>query len=116
MATVPYTMQPTTLGAAAAVVVTCPANQYLTTKKVTLTNQTGSPVAATLYKVPSGGVPSASNLLLSGLVIPANTVNGGIKELYEAENQILYAGDTLQAFAGSAGALNLNISGILQTT
>lgn len=116
MATVPYTMQPATLPVAAAVLVTCPANQYLTTKKVTITNPTASPVALTLYKVPSGQAPGAANLLVSGLVIPANTVNGGIKELYEVENQILYAGDTLQGLAGSAGALILNVSGILQTT
>lgn len=116
MATVPYTMEPATLTAAAATYVTCPANQYLTTKKVTVTNTSASSVTFSLYKVPSGGTAGTGNLLISGLVIPANSVNGGVKEIYEAENQILQAGDTLQALAGTASVLNLNVSGILQTT
>jgi hypothetical protein len=116
MATVPYTLEPVQLPAAVASQVTCGANQYLTTKKVTCTNTTASPIAVTIYKVPSGGSPGATNILVGGMVIPANTVNGGIKEIFEAENQILYPGDSLQAFAGTAAAVNLNVSGILQTT
>lgn len=116
MATQPYTLEPLQLAASVAAVLTCPVNQYLTTKKVTLTNTSASPVAITLYKVASGGSPTTANLLISGLVIPANTSNGGVKEIYEAENQTLLAGDSLQAFAGTAAVINLNISGILQTT
>jgi hypothetical protein len=116
MATIPYTMQPAVLTVAAVAYVTTPANQYLTTKKVTVTNTSASPVSLTIYKVPSGGTAGVGNLLLSGFVIPATSVNGGVREIYEAENQIFYAGDTLQAFAGTAAVVNLNVSGILQTT
>lgn len=116
MATVPFTIEPAVLTAAAAVYVTCPLNNYLTTKKVTLTNQSSAAVAVTIYKVPSGGVPLIGNALVLGLVVPPSTVNGGIKEIYEAENQILLQGDTLQAFAATAGVMNFNLSGIQQTT
>jgi len=115
MATVPYTMQPATLTTSTATYVTCPSNQYLTTKKVTLTNTTASAATATFYKVPSGGTAGTANQIIGAVTIPANTVNGGVKEIYELENQILQAGDTIQALAGTA-SLNLNVSGILQTT
>lgn len=115
MATIPYIMQPATLTATAAAYVTCPQNQILTTKKVTVTNTSANAVTLTLYKVPSGSTPGTGNLLIGALTIPANTVNGGVKELYEAENQMLQPGDTLQALAGTAGVLNLNVSGLTQT-
>jgi hypothetical protein len=116
MATIPYTLEPIQLAAAVAVVLTCPPNQYFTSKKVTVTNTSASPVAVTFYKVPSAGTPVTANLLLGALVVPGSGTNGGVKEIYELENQILYAGDTLQAFAGSAATVNLNVSGIMQTT
>jgi hypothetical protein len=116
MATIPYTLETAVLTAGVLAYVTAPVATYLTTKKVTVTNTTGAPVTFTLYKVSAAGAPSAANLLVGALTIPANTVNGGVKEIYEAENQILYPGDTLQAFASAAASLNLNVSGILQTT
>ena len=116
MATIPYTLEPAVLTAAVLAYVTAPVNTYLTTKKVTVTNTTAASVTLTIYKVPAAGTPIAGNLLVGALVIPGNTVNGGVKEVYEAENQILYPGDTLQAFASAAASLNLNVSGILQTT
>jgi hypothetical protein len=116
MATIPYSIGPVSLTAAAAVYAAAPASNYLTTKKVTVTNISAAAVTFTLYKVPSGGAPLPANLLVTALTIPANTVNGGVKEIYEAENQILNPGDTLQAFAGTAAVLNLSIAGILQTT
>jgi hypothetical protein len=116
MATVPYVMEPAVIPTAAAALVTCPANQYLITKKVVCSNSTAAAVSLTVYRVPSGGAASAANVIFTGLTIPANTVNGGAKELYELENQILNAGDTLQAFAGTASALVFSCSGILQTT
>lgn len=116
MATTPYTLETTQLGATAGQVLLCPANQYLTTKKVTVTNTTTNPVTITVYKVASGGTPSSSNLLVNGLTIPGSGTNGGVKEIYEVENQTLLAGDSLYAMAGTAAVLNLNVSGILQTT
>ncbi len=109
-------MQAAVLTASVATYVTTPANQYFTSKKVTVSNTSASAVTLTIYKVPSGGTAGSGNLLVGGLTIPANTVNGGVKEIYEAENQIFYQGDTLQAFAGTAAVLNLNVSGIMQTT
>jgi hypothetical protein len=116
MATVPYTMQPAVLTGAVATYVTTPVNQYFTSKKVTVSNTSASAVTLTIYKVPSGGTAGVTNLLIGALTIPGNTVNGGVKEIYEAENQIFQAGDTLQALAGTAAVLNLNVSGIMQTT
>jgi hypothetical protein len=100
---------------AAATYLTAGASTYATTKKVTVTNVTANAVTLTLYKVPNAGTAGATNTLVSAMVIPPNTVNGGVKEIYEAENQTLAPGDTLQALAGTAAALNLNISGIQQT-
>jgi hypothetical protein len=96
--------------------VTAPGGNYLTTKKVTITNVTAAAVTLTCNKVPSGGSAGAGNVVVSAMTIPANTVNGGIKEIYELENQILAPGDALQFSAGTAAALNLSVAGICQTT
>lgn len=115
MATYTYAIATAALTAVAATYATSPANSTLTLKKVTVTNTSGVAVNVTLYKVPSAGAAGTSNLLASGLTIPPNTVNGGVKEIFEAENQTLLAGETLQALAGTAGVLNLNLAGIIQT-
>lgn len=115
MATSPYKLDPTQL-ATSLVALVSSSSMYLTTKKVTVTNVTSSAVTLTVNKVPNGGSAGSTNVLVSALSIPPNTINGGVKEIYELENQILAPGDALQFQAGTASALNLSVAGILQTT
>ena len=115
MATAPFTQQSQQLPNAAAPVLTSPVGFYTTTKKVTVTNTDTAAIPVTIYKVPSGGSADDTTLLVDAKNVPPNTINGGVLELYEVENQTLNPGDALWAFAGTAAKVNLNISGIQQT-
>ncbi|MFZ0591498.1 MAG: hypothetical protein WAM39_13620 [Bryobacteraceae bacterium] len=116
MATSPITVQSTQLTTSAATVLTSPAGFWTTTKKVTASNVSSSAVTVTVYKVASGGSAGSTNTLIYQKTIPPNSINGGVVELYEAENQTLAPGDTLQALCSAATSLNINISAIEQTT
>ena|SRR6185312_1712785 len=115
MATQPFTIQSIQLATAEAAVLTSPSGFYTTTKKVTVTNVTASATTLTMHKVPSGGTPVDTNMIIDALNVPPNTIAGGSLEIFVAENLTLNPGDTLQAKAGTATAININISGIQQT-
>lgn len=77
-------------------------------KKVTFTNVTGSPVTLSVNRVPFGGSPSTSNLVMDSVSIPsvgqtyiANELNG----------LTLGLGDSLYMVAGSASAIVVTASG-----
>lgn len=92
---------------------TTPANSTVVLKKLTLTNTTATAVAVTIYLVNSGGTADAAHTVTYQKVIPPNNVAGGVIEVYEAENHVLLAGDTLQAKADTAAAVTLIASGQL---
>ena len=115
MATQPFTIQSIQLATAEAAVLTSPSGFYTTTKKVTVANVTTSAATLTMHKVPSGGTPDATNMIIDALNVPPNTIAGGALEIFVAENLTLNPGDTLQTKAGTATAININISGIQQT-
>lgn len=116
MASVPFTVEPAQLTTSPVAYLTAGNGFFPTTKKVTLTNITASVVTCTVYKVPSGDTPGSTNILLDAVNVPPNTVAGGLLELYGVENQTLQPGDALYFEANAATSLNLNISGIQQTT
>lgn len=71
---------------------------------IDIANTTGGALSISLYLVPVGGTPSASNMLLPAVSIAANTA------LQWKGEQVLNAGDFIQAI-GSATGLTMNISG-----
>lgn len=77
-------------------------------KKATVCNTTASAATVTVYLVPSGGSPAAANTIVSARPVAA----GQTLELYEVENQVLEAGDTLQALASAGTAITLAVSGV----
>jgi len=86
---------------------TTPANTITTISACTLTNTTGAAVIATMHLVPSGGTPTAANMVLSSRTIAANeSYNVG-----SAIGQTLAAGGTIQALAGAAASITLVASG-----
>ena len=115
MATAPFTVQSTQLDITEAAILTSQTGFYTTTKKVTVTNVTTSAATLTMHKVASGDTPADTNMIIDAMNIPPNTIAGGVLEIFVAENQTLNPGDTLQAKAGTAASLNINISGIQQT-
>ena len=67
-------------------------------------NVTGTPDSITLYFVPDGGSPGATNLLISALAVPAND----IVVIFNEENRgLLQPGMTLRALCGTNDAVNL---------
>lgn len=73
---------------------TTPANTKAAIKSAALTNTTGGAAVCTVYLVPSGGTPGASNTFISARSVAPN-------ETYtcpELINQVLEAGGTIQAF------------------
>lgn len=73
-------------------------------KDIDICNTTAGGLTFTLYLVPSGGSPSASNALFSSLAVAANTT------IQWTGVQVLNAGDTIRVL-GSALGLTVNISG-----
>lgn len=101
-------IQPVQLGVAASVIYTCPAGFKGTPKQCSVTNVNAAARTLTVYRVPSGGSPSASNTIISALTIPPSGVNGGaISIAHLISNQVLAPGDTLQALASAASSLNV---------
>lgn len=94
---------PTTVG----VLYTVPALTRTFVKDIDICNTTANSINATVYLVPSGGTPGASNALISGITIYPPAL-GGIFQW--TGSQILNAGDTIQTL-GSAAGLTINVSG-----
>ena len=82
-----------TLSGVAATYYTVPALTKGVVKNVNVCNSTGGAVNLTLYLVPSGGSPDATNILISARSVAA----GGVDRCPEVVNQVLEAGATLQA-------------------
>lgn len=76
--------------------------------KLTLANPSSTTAyTATLYLVPSGGSPSAANAIVTARPVqPLETW-----DVWSAIGQVLATGDTLQALASTAAALNMFAAG-----
>lgn len=78
-----------------------PTATITTVANLSFTNTSASPVTVTVYNVPGGGSPSVGNELVSAFSIAA----GRTYVPPQAVGLNLSAGSTLQAVAGTAGAI-----------
>jgi len=83
---------------------TVPAKTRTFVKDIDICNTTAATLNAYVYLVASGGSPTTSNLLISGIEVPANGM------FQWTGTQILEIGDTIRV-KGSAVGLTTNISG-----
>lgn len=105
------------LGNVASIVYACqtaPASACLKNGRVRFTNVTGGAVTVTAYTVPPAaaptlGVPSASNMFLNAVSVPANGY-------LDVNLPTLGAGDTFQALASAAASITVSeIGGVIFT-
>jgi hypothetical protein len=111
MQRVPKAITPAQLTTAAAVYYTAPAGTTSTVNNLSLTNTSASPVTVTLYAVPSGGAAGTGNTFLSAFSLAA----GQTYVPPQAIGLQLAPGSTLQALAGTAGAVTL-VGGVYETS
>lgn len=103
--------QPQQLGNAVATIYTMPAlsTAILKNGRVRLTNTDSSPHAVTLYAVPSGGSPSATNMFVSAMSIAANSY-------VDVDVPTLASSDLLEGFADTAAKVSIHeIGGVIYT-
>lgn len=111
MQRIPVPIAAVQLGTSASAVYTAPSGVTATINNLTLTNTTTTPVAVTVYRVPSGGAPSSANMIVCNYGLSAN-------QTYvppAAIGQHLSPGMTLQALAGTASAVTLT-GGVYETS
>lgn len=97
---------PTAVG----IVLTIPSNAKAVIQKLTFTSQEASNTQLmTLYAVPPSDTPGATNTLLYKKPVAP----GPITDVPEMVNQVLPAGYSLQAIAGSGTVTYLNVAIIL---
>lgn len=103
---------PTLLITSAAIIYTVPASpttSLLRNGRVQLTNTSSAAVAATMYAVPSAGTPTVTNEILP-------VVSIGPNQTLPVDLPQMSAGDTVQALAGTAGAINIQaLDGVIQS-
>lgn len=87
---------------------TAPENTRTVIKKLTLTNSSGGPIDISIYLVPASIPAGVANILLSALAVATNTC----REVTEAEGHVLNPGDSIQAFASGAAAVDIMCSGV----
>jgi hypothetical protein len=87
---------------------TVPTSTITTVKDMDIANTTAAALTCLVYFVPSGGSPAAANTVIPNVSIPANTV------VKWSGEQILVAGDFIQAI-GSAAGITITVSGEEQT-
>lgn len=112
MATSPVVLdEGTVLPTSAAAQYTCPANSTVRISAYNLVNYTGTAATYTIHLVESGGSADSSNMIESAVSLGANTS----KQISAAIGQVLVAGDSIQAFSGTATAISQRVSGFLIT-
>lgn len=87
------------------------ANTFTTISAATLNNTSASPVAVSISLVPAGGTQSASNEVVSSLVIPA--AGAAPTQLPGLVGQHLAGAGMLQMKAATAAVITAQISGYL---
>ena len=108
----PAVLQPgVTLTTSAAAIVTGGVNQQTIVKRAVFSNPTGAAVGFTVYRVAAAGsVGTATTIIPS-----RNIAAGGTDLAPELANMVLNAGDTIQALASAATAINAFASGFVAT-
>jgi hypothetical protein len=96
----------TQLTTSAATLYTVPTSTTTTVKTVAIANVTAVDANVTFYLVPSAGTAGATNAILSGVNIPANTTT-----IIDTA-WVIPASAFIQAKASTGSALNVHISGI----
>ena len=111
MTTTPAILCPSTqLGASVATLYASQANGTAIVKRAVFTNTDTVTHKITVYRVPSGGTPGASNILINALAVSA----GQAYVSPELSSMVLIGGDSIQAFADTASKVNAVISGFTQ--
>lgn len=95
-------------GTAETTVYTVPTGKKLHKFEVVMANTTTAEATISLSLVPSGGAAGAENRIIPASKVPANSV-ATIKF-----NQYMEAGEFLSALQGTAGAITLTISGVIE--
>jgi hypothetical protein len=103
MQRIPVVIPAAQITTGAATYYTAPNGTTSTINNLSLTNTSASPVAVTLYRVPSGGAAGASNTILSAFSLAAS-------QSYVPPQAIglhLSQGMTLQALAATGAAVTI---------
>jgi hypothetical protein len=111
MIRVPKAIASAQLTTAAVTYYTAPAGTVGTINNLSFTNTSGSPQAVTMYRVPSGGSPSAANQFSAPYTIP-------VGQTYVPPAAIglqLDAGMTLQVLAAANTAVTI-MGGVYETS
>jgi hypothetical protein len=103
MQRIPVVIQSAQLTTSAATYYTAPSGVTATINNLSFTNTSASPVAVTLYRVPSGGSPSAANSIMSAFSLAA----GQTYVPPQAIGLQLSQGMTLQALAGTGAVVTI---------
>ncbi|WP_336816849.1 hypothetical protein [Burkholderia gladioli] len=111
MQRVPKAIPPVQLGTGAAALYTSPSGTTATVNNFSLTNTSANPVPVTLYAVPSGGAPGASNTIMSAFSLSA----GQSFVPPQVIGLQLAPGASLQALAATATAVTA-AGGVYETS
>ncbi|MFW6851818.1 hypothetical protein ACODYM_11035 [Burkholderia gladioli] len=111
MQRIPKAIPAVQLGTSAAVLYTAPSGTTSTVNNFSLTNTSANPVPVTLYAVPSGGTPVASNTIMSAFSLSS----GQTFVPPQAIGLQLAPGSSLQALAGTATAVTA-AGGVYETS
>jgi len=99
---IPIAIAATSLGTSASTLYTAPTATISTIGNFSFSNTSSSPVAFTVYNVPSSGTAGTGNI-----VVPSYTISAG--QSYVPPQLIgltIAAGSTIQALAGTASVVN----------
>lgn len=86
---------------------TCPANSTAIVKRAVFTNRDTSPHVITVHRVPSGGTPQNSNMLIAARRLSA----GESYVAPELGSMVLDQGDSIQAFTDTGSTVTVTMSG-----
>lgn len=111
MQRVPKPINAAALTTSAVAYYTVPAGTISTIANVSFTNTSASPVAITVYNVPSAGSPAVSNQLVSAFSVAA----GQTYVPPQAIGLQLAAGSSLQALAATGAVVNIQ-GGVYETS
>jgi hypothetical protein len=84
-----------------------PSNTKVILKQIILANTSSSSATVSISLVPSGGTAGAANRIVPNVSVSANSVV--VIDL----SQVMEPGDFLSAVQGTAGAITVNISGVV---
>lgn len=98
-------------GSAVAQVTGAPSQKTIITKARVANSDTATAFTFTVYRVPSGGSPGATNIIINA----RSVAPGGSDLAPELAGMTLNPGDTIQALASTTAKLNFTASGFYST-